>query len=38
MFENEYLDGYKAGTFEMLATIHQYLFDEIYDFAGESEI
>lgn len=35
LFENGYLDNYEAGTFAMLAAIHQYLFDEIYDFAGE---
>ena len=35
LFENEYLDDYKAGTFEMLAEIHKYLFGEIYDFAGK---
>ena len=34
LFENGYLDNYTAGTFEMLAAIHKYLFDEIYDFAG----
>ena len=35
LFENGYLDNYKAGSFEMLAAIHKYLFGEIYDFAGE---
>ena len=35
LFENGYLDRYKAGTFQMLAAIHEYLFDEIYDFAGK---
>lgn len=35
LFENGYLDRYKAGTFQMLAAIHKYLFDEIYDFAGK---
>lgn len=35
LFENGYLDNYKAGSFEMLAAIHKYLFDEIYDFAGK---
>ena len=35
LFENEYLNRYKVGTFQMLAAIHKYLFDEIYDFAGE---
>lgn len=35
LFETEYLKDYEAGTFRMLAAIHKYLFDEIYDFAGE---
>lgn len=35
LFETEYLKDYDAGTFQMLAAIHQYLFDEIYDFAGK---
>ena len=35
LFENGYLDACEAGTFEMLAAIHKYLFDEIYDFAGK---
>ena len=35
MFESGYLESLKVGTFESLAKIHKYLFDEIYDFAGE---
>ena len=35
LFENGYLDNYKVATFQMLAAIHKYLFDEIYDFAGK---
>lgn len=35
LFENGYLDQYEAGTFQMLAAIHKYLFEEIYEFAGE---
>lgn len=35
MFESGYLESLEAGTFEGLAKIHRYLFDEIYDFAGE---
>lgn len=40
LFENGYLDPYEAGSFQMLAAIHKYLFDEIYvdeiyDFAGK---
>ena len=34
LFELGLLDGMKAGRFESLAKIHEYLFDEIYDFAG----
>ena len=33
LFENGFLDNYKAGTFKMLAAIHKYLFGGIYDFA-----
>lgn len=29
------MDRYEAGTFQILAAIHKYLFDEIYDFAGK---
>ena len=35
LFENGFLDHYEAGTFAMLAAIHRYLFNEIYDFAGK---
>lgn len=35
LFENEMLDKLEAGTFSALQTIHQYLFEEIYDFAGK---
>lgn len=35
MFESGYLDSLTPGTFESLAKIHRYLFDEIYSFAGE---
>ena len=35
MFESGYLESLEAGTYESLAMIHKYLFDEIYDFAGE---
>ncbi len=35
LFENGTLDGLEAGTFSSLKTIHKYLFDEIYDFAGK---
>ena len=35
LFENGLLDSLEAGTFATLKAIHKYLFDEIYDFAGE---
>ena len=35
MFENGMLDKLPVGTFEALKGIHKYLFEDIYDFAGE---
>ena len=35
MFDTEYLNTLDAGTFQSLKAIHKYLFDEIYEFAGE---
>jgi cell filamentation protein len=35
LFETGLLDTFEVGTFEGLAKIHKYLFNEIYDFAGE---
>ena len=35
LFENGMLDKLEAGTFSALQTIHQYLFEEIYDSAGK---
>lgn len=34
MFETGYLNTLEAGTFEALKKIHKYLFEEIYEFAG----
>jgi len=34
MFETGYLNTLEAGTFESLKKIHKYLFEEIYEFAG----
>ena len=34
LFDKGLLDQFEVGTFEGLAQIHKYLFDEIYDFAG----
>ncbi len=35
LFERGILNEMDAGTFDSLAKIHKYLFDEIYNFAGE---
>lgn len=35
LFENHILDNLENGKFSTLQTIHKYLFDEIYDFAGK---
>lgn len=35
LFENHILDNLESGKFSILQTIHKYLFDEIYDFAGK---
>lgn len=35
LFENHILDNLKSGKFSTLQTIHKYLFDEIYAFAGK---
>lgn len=34
MFETKYLDTLEPGTFETLKKINKYLFEEIYEFAG----
>lgn len=35
MFESGFFETLEPGTFKSLAMIHQYLFDEIYNFAGK---
>lgn len=35
LFESGYLDSLEAGTYQSLAEIHKYIFDEIYEFAGK---
>ena len=35
LFENGVLDTLPAGKFSTLQAIHKYLFEDIYDFAGE---
>ena len=36
LFESGMLDKLEAGSFSTLKAIHKYLFDKIYDFAGET--
>ncbi|MBE5748507.1 MAG: cell filamentation protein Fic [Clostridiales bacterium] len=36
LFENGILNNLKPGTFDTLKTIHKYLFEDIYDFAGKT--
>ena len=35
LFESGYLYTLKAGTLDSLLSIHKYLFEDIYDFAGK---
>lgn len=35
LFESGHLDSLTAGTYETLAEIHKYLFDDIYEFTGK---
>jgi len=35
LFEKGLLDSFEVGTFKGLAQIHRYLFEDIYDFAGQ---
>ena len=35
LFETGELNTYEVGTFEGLAKIHKYLFEDVYEFAGE---
>lgn len=35
LFKSGFMDTLKPGSFQALSLIHQYLFDEIYDFAGK---
>lgn len=35
LFESGMLDTFEVGTFAVLAKIHEFLFSEIYDFAGK---
>lgn len=35
LFEKGFLDSLEAGSFSSLRFIHKYLFEDIYEFAGE---
>ena len=35
LFETGFLNGLEAGSFSALAAIHKFLFEDIYDFAGQ---
>ena len=35
LFEKEILDTFEVGTFKGLSDIHKYLFEDIYEFAGQ---
>lgn len=35
LFDSKLIDTFEAGTFDGLAAIHRYLFEDIYDFAGK---
>lgn len=35
LYDNELLGTFEVGTFDRLAKIHGYLFQDVYDFAGE---
>lgn len=36
LFENKLLSGFEVGTYKGLQQIHQYLFQDVYDFAGKT--
>ena len=35
MFESGFFETLEPGTYKSLALIHQYLFDELFEFAGK---
>lgn len=35
LFDNKFLDSFPAGKFDTLQTIHKYMFEDVFDFAGE---
>ncbi len=38
LFETGYLDKLEVGTYNSLASIHKFLFEDIYDFAGKLRV
>ena len=35
LFDNKLLDSFPAGKFDTLQAIHKYMFEDVFDFAGE---
>ena len=35
LFDNKFLDSFPAGKFDTLQAIHKYLYEDVFDFAGE---
>ena len=35
LFDNKFLDSFPAGKFDTLQAIHKYMFEDVFDFAGE---
>ena len=35
LFDNNFLDSFPAGKFDTLQAIHKYMFEDVFDFAGE---
>ena len=38
LFDNKLLDSFPAGKFDTLQAIHKYMFEDVFDFAGEIRI
>lgn len=36
LWENNLLDNYQTGTYEMLAFIHEFIFNDVYEWAGKT--
>jgi len=36
LFDNKFLDSFPAGKFDTLQAIHKYMFEDVFDFAGEN--